>query len=166
MVQFGCVSLCKNKYIGNLNMSVEVAKKKSITICGSMNVINRMLAIGHELEKRGFSVLLPNVGETNDYSSMSEVEQTSQKHQMILDHLEKIKRSDAILVANEKLKDVDGYIGANTFLEMGFAFALGKNIYLLNSIPEQSNKVEIMGLLPIVLNGEIEKIGNYEIKKR
>jgi nucleoside 2-deoxyribosyltransferase len=132
--------------------------KKTITICGSMKVIDRMIAIEAELKSLGFSVLLPNIGEVNDYSKMSEVEQTSHKNQMIIDHVEKIKKSDAVLIVNERLKDIDGYIGANSFLEMGMAFALGKKIYLLNSIPEQANKVEIMGLAPIVLNGEISSI--------
>ncbi len=52
-------------------------------------------------------------------------------------------------------------LGGNVFLEMGFAYALGKNIFLLNEIPEQSNRVEIMGMQPIVINGKRDLIKNY-----
>lgn len=34
---------------------------------------------------------------------------------------------------------------------MGFAYTLEKKIFILNDIPEQDNKVEIMSLRPIVL---------------
>jgi hypothetical protein len=69
---------------------------------------------------------------------------------MIMDHLEKIKKGDAILVLNERLKDIDGYIGANSFLEMGFALCLNKKIFLLNKIPDQPNSVEIGGMMPTI----------------
>lgn len=131
---------------------------KTIAVCGSMKVRERMLAIEQELVARGFAVLLPNMNETGDYVAMEEPEQYEFKNRMILDHLKKIQDADAVLVVNERLKDIDGYIGANSFLEMGFALANGKKIFLLNDIPEQANKVEIGGMKPVVLGGDVSKL--------
>lgn len=120
-----------------------------------MRLRDRMIEIGSELEDMGAHVFLPNVDERSDYSSLTEEQATEHKSRMIFANLEKIKKSDAILVVNESLKGVDGYIGANTFLEMGFAYALGKKIYTLRSLPKQVNGVEIRGLQPIVLHGDL-----------
>lgn len=127
----------------------------TIALCGSMKHSERMVEIGRALEQGGMKVFLPNIGESSDYSALSDAEATEHKSRMIRAHLEKITQSDAVLVVNEPLKGIDGYIGANTFLEMGFAYALDKKIYVLNSLPEQPNIVELRGLLPIVLRGDL-----------
>jgi hypothetical protein len=75
-------------------------------------------------------------------------------------HFDKVEWSDAILVLNYCKNGVDNYIGANTLLEMGLAFHLNKNIYLLNEIPELSYKEEILGMFPIVINNDLAKIVN------
>ena len=113
-----------------------------------------MVEIGHELEQRGMKVFLPNIGESSDYDSLTEEQATEHKSRMLRAHVEKIKQSDAVLVVNEPLKGIDGYIGANTFLEMGFAYTLEKKIYVLNPLPNQPNIVELRGLQPVVLNGD------------
>lgn len=128
---------------------------KTIALCGSMKHSDKMLEIGHTLEQTGMNVFLPNIGESSDYDSLTEEQATEHKARMIRAHLEKIKQSDAVLVVNESLKGIDGYIGANTFLEMGFAYALEKKIYVINPLPAQPNIVELRGLLPIVLNGDL-----------
>lgn len=50
------------------------------------------------------------------------------------------------------------YIGGATFLEMFKAFDLGKRIYLLNPIPDGMLTDEIIGLQPIVINGDLSLI--------
>lgn len=131
---------------------------KSIVICGSMQIKERMSEVEQQLKNLGFIVLLPNIGETNDYSTMTETERYVFKNRMITEHLDKIRKSDAVLIINDTLKDIPNYIGANSFLEIGFAFSLGKKIFLLNNLPEQSNTVEIGGMIPISLGGEISNI--------
>ncbi len=133
-------------------------KIKTICICGSMKLKDRIIEIGEKLKVLGYDVYTPNISETNNYSVMTEEEQKIHKNRMIVDHLYKIKKSDTILVINEKLNDIEGYIGANSFLEIGFAFALEKKIFLLNNIPQQPNSVEIKGMLPEVINGDLLKI--------
>lgn len=123
-----------------------------------MKLKERMYEIEPKLKALGFNVLLSDMAETGDYGSMAELERYEFKNRMIIGHLDKIKQGDAILVVNDRLKDTDNYIGANSFLEIGFAFSLGKKIFILNSLPQQPNTVEIGGMMPICLNGDLDKI--------
>ncbi len=129
---------------------------KIIAVCGSMKLREQMLQVEEELTAHGFSVLLPNMNEAGERAA--ELDQPDSRNQIILDHLHKIREADAVLVVNGRLKDIDGYIGANSFLEMGFAFAYGKKIFLLNDIPEQPNKIEIAGMRPVVLGGDLSHL--------
>ncbi len=82
-----------------------------------------------------------------------------QKTVLIRGHFEKIKNSDAILVLNYEKHNADNYIGGNVLMEMALAFHLGKPIYLVNSIPNDSSfEEEIIALEPVVLNGTLEDI--------
>lgn len=123
-----------------------------------MKLKDKMFEIEKTLKDLGFNVLLPNMSETGEYSNMTQSEQYQFKNRMITDHLNKIREGDVVLIVNDRLKDVDNYIGANSFLEIGFAFSLCKKIYLLNGLPEQPNTVEIGGMFPISLNGDLTKI--------
>lgn len=128
---------------------------KRVCLCGSMSVVSRMLEIRDVLEANGVIVETPSLDEPNDYSVMSEVDRARKKSEMIRRHLERIKKSEAILVVNETTKGVENYIGANTFLEMGMAFALEKQIFILHSIPQLPNRDELLGLNPTELKGDI-----------
>jgi nucleoside 2-deoxyribosyltransferase len=52
-------------------------------------------------------------------------------------HFAKIREADALLVCNFTKKGIDNYIGANTFLEMGYAYSLELPIYTYNPLPDQ-----------------------------
>lgn len=41
---------------------------------------------------------------------------------------------------------------------MGFAMCFDKKIFLLNPVPDQPNSVEIDGLLPVVLSGDLSLV--------
>ena len=69
-----------------------------------------------------------------------------------------IKSGEAILVCNFDKKEIKNYIGGNSFLEIGFAYILGKKIFILNSIPEMFYKAEIIGMEPIILDGDLTKV--------
>lgn len=128
---------------------------KTITICGSMKVIREMTECAHSLEQIGIASYLPTLNEPVDYATLPENERATTKTKLIRDHIEKIKASDAVLICNATLGERVNYIGANSFLEMGFAFAFGKPIYLLNDIPTQPNTDEIAGMVPICLRGDL-----------
>lgn len=123
-----------------------------------MSVLPRILEIKKALESKGVIVETPSLDEPSDYSTLSEEDRAPIKIEMIRRHLGRIKKSDAILVVNETAKGVENYIGANSFLEMGIAFALEKPILLLNSVPQQPNRDELLGLNPRELGGDLDSI--------
>lgn len=134
-----------------------------IVICGSMSSSEKMVWAKDELEKAGHAVLLPK--HADKYASGEKAPESSQESaknkiegDLIRDYYQKIKNSDAVLVANENKNGIESYIGGNTFLEMGFAHVLNKKIYLLNDIPQVSYTAEIVAMSPVCLEGELERI--------
>ncbi|MBU4204931.1 hypothetical protein KKE19_01335 [Patescibacteria group bacterium] len=132
-----------------------------ITICGSIKFFEQMLEVKSNLEKIGHTVLMPIKADGVDYwseDSAGRVE-AKKKFEFISEHMNKIKKSDAVLVVNVTKGDIKNYIGANTFLEIGFAHYINKKIYLFNEIPNQKYiEDEILTIEPIVLNGDLSKI--------
>ena len=144
-----------------------------ITICGSIAFYNEMLKTKEELEKMGHEVKLPpsqlEDGNGNPISAAQfyEIRKTSlgnkgwvwdRKEWAMRKHFNKIVWSDAILVLNYDKNNIPGYVGANTLMEMGLALHLNKKTYLLNQIPEMSYREEILGVKPVVINGDLSKI--------
>lgn len=134
-----------------------------IIICGSMSTSKEMVEVGKQLLTLGHEVILPKF--THDYAAMATIDRAHTEsirnkvqHDLIRAHFNKIQAGEAILVVNVERKDISGYIGGNSFLEMGFAFVLNKPIYLLYPIPECSYRDEIEAMRPIVLAGDITKI--------
>ena len=74
-------------------------------------------------------------------------------------HLDKITESDAILVANYTKGEIEHYIGANTFLEMGYAKYKAKKIFVLNPLPNQKYiNDELLSFESVILDGNLNKI--------
>jgi len=141
------------------------SQNKIITIRGSMHFFKEIQNLQNKLEILGFKTFVPNMeGLDTDYSQMTtkeqvEIKHIEIKHKFINDHIAKIKQSDAILVANFDKKNQENCIGANTFLEMAFAYILDKLIFILNNIPiNQNNSTEILGLKPTVLLGNLQNL--------
>lgn len=81
------------------------------------------------------------------------------KEDLIRGYFNKIKENDAVLAINVDKKGIPGYIGPNTFLEIGFGYVLNKRVYILNSFSEELSYVdEINAMQPIILDGSLEKI--------
>lgn len=144
-----------------------------ITICGSIAFYEEMQAAEEQLEALGHEALIPpdrvpdkdgNIITVAEFYKIRKAAGDKEswvwdvKEQAIRLHFDKIADSDAILVLNEKKNDIPGYIGANTFLEMGLACYLRKPIYVLHQIPDQGNIEEIMGMKPILLHGDVNNI--------
>lgn len=133
-----------------------------VTICGSMHHIEGMKRAEEILTGLGHQVEIPNPREGEvDYHSLSDAERASLKSTLIQEHMDKINGSDAIFVYNEEKKDIAGYIGGNTLMEMAFAFAQGIEIFTLRPAPDLSYTDEILGMLPIVIDGDVAKIDEY-----
>lgn len=144
-----------------------------ITICGSIAFLDKMLETKKKLEQAGHEVKMPPVEIIDDngkafpakeyYTLRKTTTETKgwvwdRKEEAIKNHFDKVAWSDAVLILNYEKNNIAGYIGANTLMEMGLAFHLGKKIFLLNQIPDISYKEEILGMKPIVLSGNFSLI--------
>jgi hypothetical protein len=144
-----------------------------ITICGSIAFFDEMLDVKKQLEELGHKVDLPPTEIVDEKGNKLSVKKYyklrkkldssigwiwERKKKAMLNHFKKEKWADAILVLNFKKKNIEGYIGANTLIEMGLALYLGKKIYLMYKIPKVDAKEEILGMQPIVLNGNLKNI--------
>ena len=133
----------------------------TITICGSIKFFDDMVGIQKDLEANGHTVLMPVKADGVDYWAEDNTSRVQAKKtlELINEHFHKIEKSDAILVVNITKKDIKNYIGANTFLEIGFAHYRDKKIFLLNPIPDQPYIIdEILTIDPIVIDGDISNI--------
>lgn len=125
-----------------------------IAISGNVYMLPDIMKVQKQLESKKHDVL-----PAFQYVGQLEEKNETKKRENRLSFFEKLKKSDALLVLNESQKGGrKDYISGSSFLEMGFAHALGKKIFLLQGIPELSYKDEIMAMKPVVLNGNLGKI--------
>lgn len=142
-----------------------------IAICGSLVFPKEIKKINDELVKAGHEVEVPHgvlrtiegdpefdLDKIKKEKEEGTFTKMAQKHDGIRKHFEKIKKSDAILVVNLDKHGIENYIGGNTFLEMGFAHVLNKDVYLFNNIPDMIYTDEINTIDPVILNKDLSKI--------
>jgi ABC-type sugar transport system substrate-binding protein len=147
-----------------------------ITVCGSIAFYSEMEKLKAELEENDHEVLIPLLNEETSYGNDRKIyfakyiEENGgidafspidpiwiSKQNAMNDHFQKIEWADAIVVANHEKRGVKGYIGGNTLIEIGLAFYLKKDIYILNPISSDiSYKQEIYGMKPVLLNGKLD----------
>jgi hypothetical protein len=136
--------------------------KKVIIFC-SISSSSEVIGVRDKLLQMGFSVEIPLGVQQyidNGYTLKSKVERFEDKKNLdlISRYYEKIKENDMALVVNIEKNGVPGYIGGNTFLEMGFAHVLKKPIYVLNPLPECSYSDELLALNTEIINGDLSKL--------
>lgn len=107
-----------------------------ICICCSLSFTDEVFGVAKKLEKLGHEILLPNgvidrLIEKEDFDPIKAKTETN----AVKNHIEKIHEADAVLVCNYTKKGIENYIGANTFLEISFAYYFDKPIYSLNPLP-------------------------------
>lgn len=130
-----------------------------ITLCSSTKFFDKLVGIKEELEKRGHEVFLPSM---QDFHHLEEDALAKIHYNLIKDHFIKIGKSDAIYVANFDKNDIEGYIGGNCFLEMGKAFDMGIQIFLLKDIPRQMGyREELIALQPVVIGEHWEELEQH-----
>jgi nucleoside 2-deoxyribosyltransferase len=130
-----------------------------ITICASMSFSKEILETKKKLEELGNEVIIPKNTQKFVDGQVS-VEDKWEKIEVdpLRVYFKEIKNSDAILVLNYAKKNIEGYVGANTLIEMAFAYVSYKPIYLLNKIPKLDYTDEIECMKPIVINEDFKKI--------
>lgn len=133
-----------------------------IAIVGSMTFVDKMLDVKGTLEKKGHIVFLSKFAD--EYSKLPKERIESQT---ILDKNNKdglkefcplIENSDIVLALNYTKKGIENYIGGNTFLELGYAFILGKRVMFLNPIPDMLYSSELDAMKPTILFGNLDLI--------
>jgi hypothetical protein len=132
-----------------------------ITICSSLKFWDEVLKLKDGLEEFGHTVYTPIKVEGVDYWEEDGSKRVAAKkaRDLISEHMKKIEESDAILVANYTKKEIENYIGANTFMEIGFAHYIKKKIFFINPIPDQPYiREELDSVEPIILDGDLGKI--------
>jgi nucleoside 2-deoxyribosyltransferase len=136
----------------------------TIAICGSMQFHQEMREIKKILEGIGHIVSVP----MGDYEGIPVEARGLPKEELIAAKIEydfirknfkNIEQADAVLVLNYPKKNIEGYIGGNTFLEMGYGFGLGKKIFALFPLPVMEYEAEMHAMQPMILNGDLGKIG-------
>lgn len=124
-----------------------------------MQFSKEILAIATILDKHGYQVFTPELSEkSSSYTELTVEEQALAKREFITNHFKRIEKSDSVLVLNYDKKNIKGYIGSNTLMEIGVAFALGKTIYILNSLGEQGCRGEVLALATFILNGSLQQL--------
>ncbi|MCU0680208.1 MAG: hypothetical protein MUF50_02780 [Planctomycetes bacterium] len=142
-----------------------------ITICGSIDVTYKIKEVADALVALGHTVEIPYLSQKiingeillEDFLRIKQIKgdldfRKQAKEDLIKRYYNLIKDSDAILVVNVTKKGIENYIGGNSFLEIGFAYVLGKKIFLLNDAPEMSYSDEILIMQPIIINSDLKKI--------
>lgn len=143
-----------------------------ITICGSIELSDKIIEIANELENMRLEVEIPHAtkqvknGEftLDKYKKLKKenggdfLMRQKSKVDFIKNYYDKIKKSDGILVLNFDKNGIKNYIGGNALMELGFAYVLDKRIYLYNPIPQMSYTDEIRAVKPIIINGDLKNI--------
>lgn len=140
-----------------------------IVICGSLSFVPEMDVLKETLQALGHTVVVPMsvdlVRERHvTFEELERLKDSGQHHTLtvkydaIRKHYHEIVNGDAILVVNWEKKGIRGYIGGNTFLEMGFAHVLHKEIYVLHELPDLSYADEMRAMQPTILHGDVTRI--------
>ena len=133
-----------------------------IIICGSISVADEITAVQKELEKMGHEVEIPEGVKHAELRQidkpLKEMAEVKIKYDLIRGYYEKMKNYEVVLVVNPEKKNIPGYIGGNTLIEMAFAHILNKRLYCLYPVPNLSYTSEILAMQPKILNGDLNTV--------
>ena len=128
-----------------------------------MQFTESMLKIKENLNSLGHDAFVTDlhsafIGKNDEEIEKIKIDQKNNKD-AIREFWKMMQGADAVLVLNLNKNGVKNYIGANTFIEMGFAHVLNQKIFLYNSIPDNNYLLtEILAMKPVVINGDLSLI--------
>lgn len=127
-------------FTGDIKAGMAKIPEKTVCLCGSIKFAPEMKAWAKALAAEGKVGILPigarRLEEEAAVSESYDKAKLKREFDAVKAHYDEISKAEAILVCNYDKNDIANYIGANTFLEMGFAHCLGKKIYLANPLPD------------------------------
>ena len=137
-----------------------------IMICGSMAFASEMTKAKNELEERGHIVSVPyDIEQHLEHPDFVDDLSNNFHHAVETDIIRRcfdlVAQSDAILVLNLQRRNIKGYIGTSTLMEIGLAYFLKKKMFLYNDIPNWdevrwAHEINIMH--PVIINGDMSII--------
>jgi hypothetical protein len=131
-------------------------RRPTIAICGSMAFLDEMEQIACTLSGFGCEALTPVREEHGlDWTSLSRPEMLALKKSYVDIHLDKIRRADAVLIANFSKHGVEGYVGPNTLMEAAFAYGAGIPVLFLHDPFHQANGLECASISRECVNGDV-----------
>jgi hypothetical protein len=145
------------------------AKKKTIVICSSAAFYKHVNEIAGELEEMGFNAVVPSTATKMKKEGNYDVahiktwferpQDAGLKHNLAMEHFDKITEGDAILIVNDDKPGKPKYIGPNATMEWGLAYYLKKPVFLMYGLDKNHNHYEEMiGMTSAVLEGDLGKI--------
>jgi nucleoside 2-deoxyribosyltransferase len=114
-------------------------------VIGSLRDLNRIKDIANLLREQGQEVQLPL-----DTSGSRFADRVQAKNAFMRGMYDQIMKCDAVLVVNDQPRDgMLGYIGPNSFMQLGMGLALGKTLYALEKWDERlpyNEELSAMGI--------------------
>lgn len=141
--------------------------KKTIVICASASLYEKIIPIETELKSMGYKVVIPitakRMKKDNNFSFnkpwKTNPEMYDKKRLLMNIHFKEIIKGDSVLIANFDKAENKNYIGGNVLMEITIAYYFKKRIILLFDIDKNSPILEeVYGVNPLILNGDLSKI--------
>ena len=130
-----------------------------IFIACSKHFYSEIKRVARVLGDMGHEVSYPNSYDDpfaeERFKAVSSEEHVRWKGMMMAKDKENIEPVDAVLVLNLEKRGIPNYIGGATFLEVYKAWEMGKKIFFYNDLPNCSFTDELVGINPVVINGEL-----------
>lgn len=122
-----------------------------------------MIELQKQLIALGHAVQVPCDAELHtDRPGLIDDLDADRKHLIENDIIKKcfnlVAESDAVIFLNKAKNGIDGYIGTSSLMEMGLAYYLGKQIYLMHPFPDPKDHRwahEVASFQPTILDGDL-----------
>ena len=133
----------------------------TVIMCASARLADRCNRTASGLRKLGMNIVMPAFTEGPLDPKI--------RAALMRKQLEAMKHADVVLVINGDIMSPDRkkivasrYIGPSVLIEMGWAFALRKRIYLLNPLsPNSTVTEEVAAMEPVVLDGKVVSMNSH-----
>lgn len=113
----------------------------TVTLCCSKRFKKEERAFAKDLRKLGINVYEPPLHSPENWDDMEKAVKLAYAAGATHRHFHKIRKSDAIFVVNP-----GGYAGPSTSMEIGYAAALDKKIFMLEEDPDYPRRILIDGI--------------------
>ena len=103
---------------------------KSVVICGSSRFAEEIRAFSKKLKSLGVLAYEPHLYRANPEADWDKIKDFDKKFValgLVHDHFNKMRLADVVYIMNK-----DAYIGVSTGIEVGYAAALNKPIYVFD----------------------------------